>query len=159
MTEVCTVLCAVQPGRRMLVTGNPTLGYDVGTITSAGLLAVAYPRAQATSEAASVIMATLGGKGGGSREDRGVEGKGCKERGDKHWTEAGNKRIECPGNNALNRYAWTWRCLRVLGNGRQAGGVQRTDCSKGAAAAQIGANHRLQPRFSTGSAQRAVLAG
>jgi uncharacterized membrane protein (UPF0136 family) len=46
---------------RMLVTGNPTLGYDVGTFTSAGLLAVAYPRAQATSEAASVIMATLGG--------------------------------------------------------------------------------------------------
>lgn len=46
---------------RQLVTGNPTLGYDVGTVTSLALVGVAGPRAQATQEAAAVAMTALGG--------------------------------------------------------------------------------------------------
>ncbi|WIA33908.1 hypothetical protein OEZ86_007007 [Tetradesmus obliquus] len=46
---------------RQLVTGNPQLGYDVGSITSLALVGVAGPRARATSEMSSVAMAALGG--------------------------------------------------------------------------------------------------
>lgn len=46
---------------RQLVTGNPKLGYDVGTVTSLALVGVAGPRAQATQEAAAVAMTALGG--------------------------------------------------------------------------------------------------
>ena len=56
------------------MTTNPLQGmvsYDVATITSAGLLAVVLSRAQATSEAAAVIMATLGGEVGCEGEGRG----------------------------------------------------------------------------------------
>lgn len=70
----------------MLVTGNPTTGYDVGTITSAALLAMTYPRAQATGEMAATVMATLGGEqgGGGQRsrlewEWRRSREEGCRE--------------------------------------------------------------------------------
>ena len=44
------------------MTGNPKLGYDVGTVTSLALVGVAGPRAQTTSEMASVAMTALGGK-------------------------------------------------------------------------------------------------
>jgi hypothetical protein len=54
--------CAACDHRRQLVSGNPTLGYDVGTVTSLALLGVAGPRAQATQEAAAVAMSALGGE-------------------------------------------------------------------------------------------------
>ncbi|GBF93116.1 hypothetical protein Rsub_05845 [Raphidocelis subcapitata] len=46
---------------RMLVNGNPRLGYDLGLITSLGLVALAGPRASSTGETASTVMASLGG--------------------------------------------------------------------------------------------------
>ncbi|KXZ49720.1 hypothetical protein GPECTOR_20g577 [Gonium pectorale] len=46
---------------RLLVTGHPQLGYDIGTITSIGLLATAVPAARATGDAYSVAMSALGG--------------------------------------------------------------------------------------------------
>jgi hypothetical protein len=61
----------------MLVTGNPTTGYDVGTITSAALLAMTYPRAQATGEMAATVMATLGGEQGGGGRGAGWNGSGA----------------------------------------------------------------------------------
>jgi uncharacterized membrane protein (UPF0136 family) len=51
-------------GGRQLVTGNPTLGYDVGTITSLALVGVVGPRAKATNEAAAIGMTFLGGASG-----------------------------------------------------------------------------------------------
>ncbi|PNH03335.1 hypothetical protein TSOC_010614 [Tetrabaena socialis] len=49
---------------RLLVTGHPQLGYDIGTITSVGLLATAVPAARATGDAYSVAMSALGGISG-----------------------------------------------------------------------------------------------
>ncbi|KAG2488770.1 hypothetical protein HYH03_012768 [Edaphochlamys debaryana] len=46
---------------RLLVSGNEQLGYDIGTLTSAGLLATAIPAARATGDAYSVAMSALGG--------------------------------------------------------------------------------------------------
>lgn len=46
---------------RILVTGNPRVGYDLGTVTSLALAATAGPRAWATGEMASTVMASLGG--------------------------------------------------------------------------------------------------
>eukprot|EP00877_Chromochloris_zofingiensis_P009254 jgi/Chrzof1/4582/Cz14g19040.t1 len=45
---------------RMLVTGNPTLGYDLGTITSITLTAVSWPKAKA-GDALATGIAALGG--------------------------------------------------------------------------------------------------
>jgi hypothetical protein len=89
------------PSSRMLVTGNPTTGYDVGTITSAALLAMTYPRAQATGEMAATVMATLGGEGVGGRGAGGVQGcsawgRGKGGRGGGAGT--GNVQVCCPGN-------------------------------------------------------------
>lgn len=47
--------------RRMLANGNHQLGYDLGTITSVGLLATAVPAARATGDSYSVAMTALGG--------------------------------------------------------------------------------------------------
>ncbi|GLC44276.1 hypothetical protein PLESTB_000760100 [Pleodorina starrii] len=49
---------------RLLATGHPQLGYDIGTITSIGLLATAVPAARATGDAYSVAMSALGGISG-----------------------------------------------------------------------------------------------
>eukprot|EP00879_Flechtneria_rotunda_P015964 GHRR01016696.1.p1 GENE.GHRR01016696.1~~GHRR01016696.1.p1 ORF type:complete len:156 (-),score=48.87 GHRR01016696.1:250-717(-) len=49
---------------RQLVTGNPTLGYDLGTVASLALVGIAGPRAQATNEASAVAMTALGGISG-----------------------------------------------------------------------------------------------
>ncbi|KAG2488772.1 hypothetical protein HYH03_012769 [Edaphochlamys debaryana] len=46
---------------RLVITGYPQLGYDIGTLTSAGLLATAIPAARATGDAYSVAMSALGG--------------------------------------------------------------------------------------------------
>ncbi|PNW79185.1 hypothetical protein CHLRE_09g405300v5 [Chlamydomonas reinhardtii] len=46
---------------RLLVTGHPQLGYDIGTLTSVGVLATALPAARATGDAYSVAMSALGG--------------------------------------------------------------------------------------------------
>ena len=56
----CASLCS----RRLLANGNHQLGYDIGTIASAGLLATAVPAARATGDAYSVAMSALGGEPG-----------------------------------------------------------------------------------------------
>jgi uncharacterized membrane protein (UPF0136 family) len=45
----------------MLTNGNPRLGYDLGSVTSLGLLAFAGPRAWATGEFTATALASLGG--------------------------------------------------------------------------------------------------
>ena len=55
------------PRSRLLVTGHPQLGYDIGTLTSVGVLATALPAARATGDAYSVAMSALGGERGGVR--------------------------------------------------------------------------------------------
>lgn len=46
---------------RALVGGKDQFGYDLGSLTSVGLLASAIPAARATHDAYSVTMAALGG--------------------------------------------------------------------------------------------------
>jgi uncharacterized membrane protein (UPF0136 family) len=46
---------------RLLVTGNPKGGYDLGTVTSVGLLAAVGPRAYNMGESYSVALASLAG--------------------------------------------------------------------------------------------------
>lgn len=46
---------------RLLVQGHERLGYDIGTVTSLGLVATALPAARATGDTYSVTMAALGG--------------------------------------------------------------------------------------------------
>ncbi|TPX50833.1 hypothetical protein SeLEV6574_g00668 [Synchytrium endobioticum] len=48
-------------GGYQLQRGYVTLGYDVGTLASTGLLAVAFPRMMKHRETYSTVMATLGG--------------------------------------------------------------------------------------------------
>ena len=54
-----------QTNSKLLTEGNPTLGYDVGSIASIALAAVYGPQAWATGEALSVAMGSLGGERGG----------------------------------------------------------------------------------------------
>jgi len=49
-----------QPHSRLLVTGDPKSGYDLGSITSLGLTAYAWPHARA-GNAMMTAMAALGG--------------------------------------------------------------------------------------------------
>lgn len=49
---------------RLVVQGHEQLGYDVGTITSIGVLATALPAARASGDTYSVAMSALGGVSG-----------------------------------------------------------------------------------------------
>jgi len=49
---------------RLLASGNEKLGYDIGTVTSLGLLAATGPAAYSVGEAYNVALASIGGMSG-----------------------------------------------------------------------------------------------
>ncbi len=53
----------------MLVGGHDKLGYDIGTVTSLGLLATTLPRAWATGEPYVSTLATVGGESSAHASD------------------------------------------------------------------------------------------
>lgn len=56
-----TLMCRYSRRRRLIVTGQPRLGYDLGTVTSLALTGAVGPRALNAGDPYSVSLASLGG--------------------------------------------------------------------------------------------------